>query len=207
MQGNRYFDPGASMTRRLVLCVLVTLALANCTAETNQTKADADATQRLLHGAPPDGFARLYFFDGRFINETSEGFFNAKFRADEIIDGIKVGGLNGHDILVVDVPAGKHELMWRERSSDAPTSKPITVALASGMRVFISNDWRMHQAASPLILFGAAGGALAGIISASQDDGSTGPIMTIRANGEEMSSGYIVVLPDPAAVAQLSRRM
>jgi len=110
---------------RAVPLVLLVLAfpLMCCTTTVRQTLADAPTAQRLLHESPPHGFARLYFFDGRMINGKTESPFSARFRAEELIDGIVVGGLNGGDVLVLDVPAGKHELSWRERSADKPISR------------------------------------------------------------------------------------
>jgi hypothetical protein len=188
---------------KYIAIVLISMTLPSCTTTSQQTFADSETAQQLLHEGPSGGLARLYFFDGRLINGTFDGFSKVSFRADEFIDGINVGGLNGHDILVVDIPAGRHDLVWRERSSSSPSSKPLTVMLQTGQRVYVSNDYRMQAVPSPLLIFGAIGGAVAAIVVASQDDGSTGPLMTVRSNGEEMSSGNAVVLPDAGAVARL----
>jgi hypothetical protein len=181
---------------RVVVMVLLAsppLLLTCCTTTVPQTTADAPTAQRLLHASPPDGFARLYFFDGRIVNAAPH---TVPFRADELIDGIVVGGLNGGDILVVDVPAGKHVLTWRERSPDRPTSEPLTVQLQPGQRIYVSNDACISYAIPPvgLYLFGQTGLA----------DCKPGSLMTVRPDGEEMSSGNAVVLPDANAVAQLA---
>ena len=123
-----------------------------------------------------------------------------------MIDGVGVGGLNGGDVLIIDVPAGSHTLYWKERSQKAPESKPITIDLQSGQKVFVSNDYRMSSAPpSPLMFFGLVGGVVAAITGTTNDDGSAGPIMTTRANGAEMIKGYDVVEPDAAAVRRIQQ--
>jgi len=201
----------------VIVCSLM-LLLGGCANTAPQTLADDQTAQHLLHDAPPHGYTRLYLFDGRFVNGSSEGAIAAHFRADELIDGVNVGSLNGGDVLVVDVPAGTHTLVWQERSSKAPISKVLTVNLRSGQRVFVSNDYQMHSsdsnyggavAAAPFMAFGAVGGAIGGAIYGATTDSTTdepAAFMTVRSNGEEMTQNYDVVLPNQSAVEQLRLR-
>ena len=212
--------------RKITLAAALALCLGGC-AMVPEVRPDPATAQQLRDGAPAPGYARVYWFDGRLYAGDSAS--SSGFRADLFADGIKVGGLNGGDMLVLDLPAATHTLIWRDRGigGNYEASKPLMVDLQSGQRIFVSNDARM----APIFILpvpipagavagaivggvaGAASGALSEAVAAghpqgvigSSDDGSVGLFMMVRPNGAEMSRDDTVVLPDPQAVARLAQ--
>jgi hypothetical protein len=187
--------------------VVATLLLVAGCAATPETRVDTATAEQLLAGPPAPGCARLYIFDGRYIVGTSSTGYNVRFRADDFVDGVRVGRLDGGDMVIVDVPAGSHGLSWQERTPtdiDALPSQMLVVDTVSGQRIFVSNDqWQPPPSFPPVVGLGAIGGALSGVLDATQDKGGGSPvsIMQIRDNGAAMSRGDVVVMPDPAAAA------
>jgi hypothetical protein len=191
---------------RTAAVVASLLLVAGCAATVPETRVDTATAEQLLAGPPAPGCARLYIFDGRYIVGTSSTGYNVPFRADDFVDGVRVGRLDGGDMVIVDMPAGSHGLSWQERTPTDIGSLPsqlLVVDTVSGQRIFVSNDqWQPPPSFPPVVGLGAIGGALSGVLDAAQDKGgSPVSIMQIRDNGAAMSRGDVVVMPDPAAAA------
>jgi hypothetical protein len=186
---------------RTAAVVASLLLFAGCAATVPETRVDTATAEQLLAGPPAPGCARLYIFDGRYIVGTSSTGYNVGFRADDFVDGGRVGRLDGGDMVIVDVPAGSHGLSWQERTPadiGALPSQMLVVDTVSGQRIFVSNDQWQPPPSPPVVGLGAIGDALSGVLD---KGGSPVSIMQIRDNGPAMSRGDVIVMPDPAAAA------
>jgi hypothetical protein len=181
----------ASTIGRLV-AALPLLALGACAIPAHQPAADAAFAAQAKAATVDPAKARLYLYPGErdawFGLSTGN-----RMPADVQVNGITVGGVNRGECLVVDVPPGRYRVSWSARNDqfDLPIrSDDHPITLAPGEPAYLSFDIHDHV--------GEAFGVLGLMMTP-----PTGHIIDHPVDGHETVESLKIVLPDPAAVAQL----